>query len=175
LSKPIVVKETGAGIDPETAKKLEKVGVSAINVAGAGGTSWAAVEYYRNLKAKNRILSEVSKTFWDWGIPTAFSIYIVSKSVKIPIIGSGGIRTGLDVAKAIVLGADLAALALPILSAAIKGPKEVKAILRRIMHELRLAMFLTGSKNLEELKKVKYFITGRLKDLINSWKGDDLE
>jgi len=169
ISKPIIVKETGAGIDPETAKDLEELGIAAINIAGAGGTSWAAVEYYRNLK-RDKLLSETAKSFWDWGNPTAFLIYAVSRSVKIPVIASGGIRTGIDIAKSIALGAKMAAIARPLLRDAIMGKDRVKRTLTRIIYELKVAMCLTNSSNLESLRKTKYLIVGRLRDMIKAWE-----
>jgi isopentenyl-diphosphate delta-isomerase len=108
---PIIAKETGAGISGNDAKLLEKMGVSAIDVAGAGGTSWAAVETYRS---KDK---DMGKLYWDWGIPTATSTIEATQSVNIPIISSGGIRNGLDAVKALALGADLVGMALPALKA----------------------------------------------------------
>ncbi|HDI12304.1 MAG TPA: type 2 isopentenyl-diphosphate Delta-isomerase, partial [Candidatus Bathyarchaeota archaeon] len=121
LEVPVLVKETGAGIAAEEAKKLEKIGVKGIDIAGAGGTSWAAVEYYRAKKAKNSFLQRLGEAFWDWGIPTAISLIEVVQSVSIPVIASGGIRDGVQAAKALALGASLASLSSPILKQAVKG------------------------------------------------------
>jgi len=93
LDVPIIVKETGAGISAEDAKKLEEAGVAGIDVAGAGGTSWAAVEWYRAHQRGDHLAEEVGKEFWDWGIPTAASVIEVAQSVDIPIIASGGVRS----------------------------------------------------------------------------------
>jgi isopentenyl-diphosphate delta-isomerase len=103
LEKPVIVKETGCGVSAEDAKALEDAGVKAIDVGGVGGTSFAAVEYYRSTSPN--IMSEI---FWDWGIPTAISLIEVTQTVKIPVIASGGVRSGLDIAKSIALNASLA-------------------------------------------------------------------
>ena len=100
LDKPLIVKETGGGISAEDAKALEDAGVKAIDVGGAGGTSFAAVEYYRSTNGK-----AMDETFWDWGIPTAASLVEVAQTVKIPVVASGGVRSGLDIAKSLALKA----------------------------------------------------------------------
>jgi len=161
LDVPVIVKETGAGIAAEEAKKLESVGVKGIDVAGAGGTSWAAVEYYRAKKAKNSFLERLGEAFWDWGIPTAVSLVEVVQSVSIPVIASGGIRDGVQAAKALALGASLSSLSSPILKQAVKGPEEVKKTLEHIIEELRNAMFLVGADSIEKLRNVPLIITGK--------------
>jgi isopentenyl-diphosphate Delta-isomerase len=150
---PVVAKETGAGISAETAVKLENAGVAAIDVAGAGGTSWSAVEAYRG---------GGEREFWDWGIPTVQSVVECSNSVKIPIIASGGVRSGLDAAKTVALGASLAGAALPFLKKIHSGgTKALCAELERWKNEMRTAMFLCGAKNLGELSKSQVVVTGR--------------
>ncbi|MDD5163375.1 MAG: type 2 isopentenyl-diphosphate Delta-isomerase [Candidatus ainarchaeum sp.] len=149
LSKPVYVKEVGHGIGFSVAKKLAKTKIKAIDVAGAGGTSWTGIDSLRGNK-------ELGETFWDYGIATAESIVQCRKAFKKKIIASGGIRTGLDIAKAIALGADMAGIALPVLKAQQEAGKEgVKKYLEKIIEELRIAMFLSGAKSLKELKKVK--------------------
>lgn len=146
FSKPVYVKEVGHGIDFETAKALSKTEITAIDVGGAGGTSWAAIDSKRNDK-------RIGETFWDFGIPTAKSIVQCRKAFKGKIIASGGIRTGLDCAKAIALGADICGIALPVLKAQQKeGSQGVKKMLEKIAEELKIAMFLVGAKNLKQLK-----------------------
>jgi len=146
LKKPVYVKEVGHGIDFETAEKLAKTGIRAIDVAGAGGTSWTVIDSMRNNKS-------VGETFREIGIPTIESIIQCRKAFKGKIIASGGIRNGADCAKAIALGADLCGIALPILKAQQKGgAKEVKKYLENIIEELRTAMFLSGAKNLRQLR-----------------------
>ncbi len=146
FKKPVYVKEVGHGIDFETAKALAKTGIKAIDVGGAGGTSWTAIDSKRGNKS-------IGETFWEIGVPTAESIVQCRKAFKGKIIASGGIRTGLDCAKAIALGADIGGLALPVLKAQEKGgSKAVKELLEKIIEELRIAMFLVGAKNLKQLK-----------------------
>lgn len=161
LDKPVIVKETGAGIASEEAKKLEAVGVKGLDVSGAGGTSFAAVEYFRAKSRRNPFQRRLGEAFWDWGIPTAVSIVEVARTVQIPVIASGGIRSGLDTAKALALGASLAGLAQPVLQAAIKGVKETEKMLRLLIEELRNAMFLVGAENPRNLHRVPVVITGK--------------
>jgi len=145
LDKPVIAKETGCGISAEIAAHLK---VSAIDVAGSGGTSWSLVESYRAKGMKKGI----GKTFADWGIPTADAI-IENSKLKVPLIASGGIRTGLDAAKAIALGAECTGVALPILRAWKENGREgVKEFLDRFLFELKVAMFLTGSRSVKELR-----------------------
>lgn len=160
IDTPVIVKETGAGISMGVAKALEGAGVSAINVSGSGGTSWAAVEVYRNLLRKDGLMAEIGKTFWDWGIPTAASLIEVVSSVNIPVIASGGIRNGIHVLKSLILGAKLAGLAAPFLRAYYKG--ELDFFMERLVNEVRIGMFLVGAKDVEELGRVDYVITGDL-------------
>lgn len=162
---PVIVKEVGAGISGEVASKLEQAGVDAINVSGAGGTSWSAVESIRALRARYEKVAMLGNAFWDWGIPTAAALIDVRRSVKIPVIASGGIRSGIEVAKAIALGADVAAMARPFLMEAAKGKKEgVLSFIERVCSELRLSMFLTGSKDVDALKGAKKIVKGELLD-----------
>lgn len=151
LKKPVIIKETGCGITYESARKLK---VAAIDVAGSGGTSWSLVESYR----QNGLTKELGETFSEWGIPTAEAIKDAVK-LKKPVIASGGIRNGVDAAKAIALGADCTGVALPILKAYKAGGKtKVKEFLNKFIYEMKTAMFLTGSKNIKELKKQKIWL-----------------
>jgi len=161
LEIPIIVKETGAGISAEDAQKLEAIGVKGVDVAGVGGTSWAAVEYHRAKTANNSFHQRLGETFWDWGIPTAVSIIEVSQSTKVTVIASGGIRTGIDVAKALALGASLSSISLPILYPATKSAEQVKKTLSLIIEELKDTMFLLGVDSIEKLSKVPLVITGK--------------
>jgi isopentenyl-diphosphate delta-isomerase len=158
---PVIVKETGAGIAAEEAKSLEAAGVSGIDVAGAGGTSWAAVEYYRAKRDQDELRQRLGETFWDWGIPTVASLVETVQSVNLPIIASGGVRSGIDVAKALVLGASLASMSLPILPSATKGEKAVKKRLQHILEELRNAMFLVGADSIQKMRMAPAVITGK--------------
>jgi isopentenyl-diphosphate delta-isomerase len=161
LDKPVIAKETGAGIAAEEAKKLEAAGVKGIDVSGAGGTSFAAVEYYRAREHRNSFQRRLGEVFWDWGIPTAVSIVEVSQTVNVPVIASGGIRNGVDVMKSLVLGASLASFSQPILEAAVKGVKETCDTLSLLINELKNAMFLVGADTVQNLRKTPIVITGK--------------
>lgn len=161
LEVPVIVKETGAGIAAEEAKMLEEAGVAGIDVAGVGGTSWAAVEHHRAKRLQDEFRQRLGETFWDWGIPTAVSLVEVVQSIHLPVIASGGIRYGTDVAKSLALGASLASMALPILQSATKGPKEVKKTLQFMVEELRNAMFLVGAESIQKLQKAPVVLTGK--------------
>ena len=161
IDVPLIVKETGAGIAAEEAKKLEEVGVSGIDVAGAGGTSWAAVEYFRAKDVGNSFLERLGESFWNWGIPTVVSLVEIVNTVNIPVIASGGIRNGVQIAKALALGASLASFSSPVLKEAVKGSEQVKQLLSCFIGELRNAMFLVGAKTVQDLRKVPVVITGK--------------
>ena len=160
IKVPVIVKETGAGISRDIAIKLKLIGVDAIDVGGKGGTSWSGVEVYR---AKDKVTKEVGMDFWDWGIPTAFCIaecYDI-----LPVIATGGLRSGLDLAKALALGAKVGSSALPFLKAVVKeGVEGVKNLFNYYIKGLKIAMFLTGCRTVDELRKVPIFITGTFKD-----------
>jgi isopentenyl-diphosphate delta-isomerase len=150
---PVIVKEVGWGISAEVAERLIDAGVSCIDVAGAGGTSWAAVEKYRNTE-KWRV--EICEHFKDWGIPTSQCIIqIKAKFPQIPLIASGGIRHGIDVAKSIALGASIAGVAGLVFKAAVESQESLDQKMMQLIEELRIAMFATGSKNLDQLAKGK--------------------
>jgi len=154
MRKPVYVKEVGAGISKEAAKRLTRTKIKAIDVQGAGGTSWTAVEYERN--------NEKEQTFREFGIPTAASILEVKKGFKRKIVASGGIRNGLDCVKGLVLGADLCGIALPVLRAQQAGGSgEVKKYLERVIGEIRTGMFLVGANKVKDLRKRKYVLQGR--------------
>jgi isopentenyl-diphosphate Delta-isomerase len=150
LPIPVVAKEVGNGISAPMAQKLIDAGVSAIDVAGAGGTSWAKVESQRAKDNKQRRLGQ---TFADWGLPTAQCLNSIRAiAPKIPLIASGGLINGLDVAKAIALGADLAGLARPFLEAAFKSEAAVDELVEVLIAELETALFCTGNATLAELR-----------------------
>ena len=156
LTIPLMVKEVGCGISKEVALKLRKAGVDCIDIGGAGGTSWAKIE---SLRSKGDYLRGVGEALSEWGIPTADSIQMVGTAVPdIPIIASGGIRTGIDAAKAIALGADGIGLALPLLSPALESTSSVEDALMQIIEVLRIAMFCIGAANLDDLKNTKYLV-----------------
>ncbi len=152
LPVPVIVKEVGWGISEEVARRLADAGVAAIDVAGAGGTSWSEVEMHR---ADNEASRHIAAAFADWGIPTAESIQMARRGAPdIALIASGGIRTGVEAAKAITLGADTIAIATPFLKPATVSPEAVGEKIREILEELRTAMFCVGARNLHELKSV---------------------
>lgn len=156
LDVPVLAKEVGCGISPDLAVKLVDHGVSVIDVSGAGGTSWASIEARRTTDPQAKRLGEV---FSNWGIPTVECLQLCREALpKTPLIASGGIRTGLDVAKALVLGADLVAFAMPLLEAAAKSAEAVKETLEQIIHELRITMFLVGARDLPSLKEKKHLL-----------------
>jgi isopentenyl-diphosphate delta-isomerase len=159
---PIIVKEVGAGISMDVAKRLQSAGVSAINIAGSGGTSWAGVEKLRAETAHDPNKINLGELFWDWGIPTAVSLIEVRKSVKIPVIASGGIRNGLEIAKCVALGANMCGMAFPFLRHASKSLESLYEFTSRTLIELRSAMFLVGSKNINQLAKTRFMVTGEL-------------
>lgn len=150
LPVPVIVKEVGWGISADVALRLAEAGVAAIDVAGAGGTSWSEVEMHR---AGSEHIRRVAEAFAGWGIPTAESLRLVRPVVPgLTVIASGGIRSGIDVAKAIALGADAAGVAGPALRAAAASPAALQARLAQIIDQLRLAMFCVGAGSLEALR-----------------------
>jgi isopentenyl-diphosphate delta-isomerase len=170
IDVPVIVKEVGAGISREVAAKLQMAGVSAINVAGSGGTSWAGVEKLRADAAKDRTKSRLGEMFWDWGIPTALSLVEVKKSVTLPLIGSGGLRNGLEIAKCIVLGASMAAMAFPFLRAAAESRESAFAFAESLLTELKSTMFLVGAGNISALSSSRYILTGPLAEEVHGRK-----
>lgn len=163
---PIIAKETGAGISSMDAQTLEKIGVDAIDIQGVGGTSWAAVETYR---AEDPTLG---KLYWDWGIPTAVSTIEVIESTNLPVISSGGIRNGLEAAKAISLGANSVGMALPFLKYSYNGHHYIEKKIDQFNRELKTAMFLVGAKTIEELKQKRLIITGKTREILNELEID---
>jgi isopentenyl-diphosphate delta-isomerase len=152
LEVPVIIKEVGSGISKEAAVKLLDAGVKAIDVSGAGGTSWAGVEILRNKDS-------IENHFWDWGLPTSYCIketYKLKKKYKFALIGSGGIKNGLDAAKAFALGADIVASARLILQTLDKsGVEGTVNYIKEIFNDISKVMYLTGSHNLKELRNKK--------------------
>jgi isopentenyl-diphosphate delta-isomerase len=151
LPVPVVAKEVGNGISVPMVKRLRDVGIAAVDVAGAGGTSWAKVESER---ATDPVQRRLGQTFADWGLPTAHCI-IAARQVApdFPLIASGGLRNGLDVAKTLALGADLAGLAFPFLKAASQSEEAVAALADVLLAELKTVLFCTGQGTVAGLRQ----------------------
>ncbi len=162
---PVVAKETGAGIPRETALKLKKASVKGLDVGGLGGTSFSAVEYYRARSAGDKTRTNIGKTFWDWGIPTP--VAVVLANVGLPIIATGGLRSGLDVARAIAIGGSSGGMAGRLLPAALESKEALEHELATIVHELKAAMFLVGAKDIKELARTRAIVTGRSKEWLD--------
>lgn len=153
IDQPIGIKEVGFGIDGHVAKKLKEVGIAYIDVAGAGGTSWSQVE---KLRSKDPLKKAAAEAFNSWGLPTKDCIVSVKKHVEgVPIIASGGMKTGLDAAKAITIGADMVGYARQLLEAATESVDAVILEMDRIELELKIAMFGIGVKNIAELQNTR--------------------
>jgi len=147
LEVPVIAKEVGCGISGATARALAAAGIRILDTAGLGGTSWARIEAAR---AGDLPLGEL---FADWGIPTPESIRQVAAVPGVTVIGSGGLRNGLDAAKAIALGAHLVGMAYPFLEAATESAERVAERIDRIVHELRVAMFCAGARTIGDLRR----------------------
>lgn len=153
LDKPVIVKESGAGISFDVAKRLSDTKIAGIDVGGLGGTSFAAIEHHRAKEKNDALHARGGKTFWNWGIPTPTSILNAGEATKweIPIISTGGMRNGLDAAKAISLGAKAAGIAKTFLEPAIKDKKTTLFEIEAFIKEIRATMFLIGAQNIDEL------------------------
>lgn len=150
LSVPVIAKEVGWGFSGTTAKKLVDVGIAVIDVAGAGGTSWSQVEMHR---AESERQANLAASFIGWGIPTAESLQQVKQAVPgIPVIASGGLRNGIDIAKCIALGASLGGMANPYLKAAARSAQEVVLAIQEIETQLRVCMFAAGAADILSLQ-----------------------
>lgn len=156
LDVPVGVKEVGWGIAPDTAKQLVEAGVAFIDVAGAGGTSWSQVE---KLRARDAVMQRAAEAFADWGIPTAVSVQQVRKALpNQPVIASGGLHTGVDAAKSIALGADVAGFGRSLLAAAADSEEAVDQVLAQVEAELRIAMFGIGVRTIQELRHTERLV-----------------
>ena len=153
LTVPVIAKEVGWGFSRDNVRRLAGAGVAAIDVAGAGGTSWSEVEYHRSPTAFH---ARVARSFADWGIPTADAIiYAREAAPELPVFASGGLRDGIDIAKCIALGADLAGLASPFLRAASESAEAVESLILELNAQLRIAMLCSASQDLEALRSAE--------------------
>ena len=149
LGVPMLVKEVGAGMDLATASRLLEAGVAAVDCGGKGGTSWSFIEGERT---DARITRSVAATFRDWGIPTAVALAILRRGLpRLPLVATGGIRDGLEVAKAVALGADLCGIGLPLLRAALASEDAVHEVLQTLAQGLKTAMICSGARTLDDL------------------------
>ena len=156
LDVPVLVKEVGWGISEGTARALAEAGVAGVDVAGAGGTSWSEVERHR---MADPVMRAAAASFREWGIPTAEAVVGCRRGCPDGVvIASGGLRSGVDAAKCLALGADAAAFAAPLLRAAVAGPDALADELRRVTAELRIAMFCVGAGTVPELRATPHLI-----------------
>jgi isopentenyl-diphosphate Delta-isomerase len=150
LEVPVIAKEVGNGISVDAATRLQRAGVKALDVAGYGGTSWSAVEAQRAVKQGKR----PDTAFAAWGIPTEEALVSVHQALPdIQLIASGGVRSGVDIAKAIALGADLGAFGQPLLAAALESSAKVIEFIAGVIHELKVSMLCVGAADLTALRK----------------------
>ncbi len=164
---PVIAKEVGSGFSYKDITLIKSMGFSAIDIQGVGGTSWAGVE---SIRATTPILKKAGEIFWDWGIPTAVSTILAAKNFEGVIIGSGGVRNGLDIAKLIALGADAGAMAIPFLFATQSHSTDsVITLVKEIEYQIRLACFLTGCQSINELKRAPLLITGKTAETLKSY------
>jgi len=160
---PVVVKETGSGMTTETARLLDGAGVRIIDVGGAGGTSFSRIEGQRALERGDLHGARMGETFGGWGVPTAASVLEV-KGEGLTTIATGGIRTGLDGAKALALGADAIGIGKPVLSAAVESYEAVVDEMSAFIDELRIAMLLTGCATVAELRRHRPIVGGKVRE-----------
>lgn len=165
---PVVGKETGAGVSFETARKLKAAGASAIDVGGAGGSSMAALESFRAEARGDTSTVEIGKLFRAWGIATPIALVEAQQGAPgLPIVATGGVRSGLDAARALALGATLVGMGFPFLKAASEGERELRTFLETFLAELRVAMQLTGAANIAALRQVPVVVTGATREWLD--------
>jgi isopentenyl-diphosphate Delta-isomerase len=160
---PVIAKETGAGMTRETALRLRDLGVQALDVGGVGGTSFAAVEGMRAKAQGDTRSQRLGALLRDWGVPTAVSV-VGALEAKLPIVATGGVRSGLDAARALALGATLVGVARPLLQAALEGDRAVEAWIEQFLAELRTVLFLTGSASARALRDKPHVVVGQTRE-----------
>ncbi len=166
ISVPVIAKETGAGVCREQALLLHSCGVAAIDVGGAGGSSMSALEAERSKARGDARTHNIGLLFRNWGIATPVSI-IESKVARLPLISTGGVRTGLDIARALALGATLAGIGFPFLKAASQSYDAVCELLETIVTELKVAMQLSGAASIEQLQQTDLVVTGETRNWLS--------
>lgn len=159
IGLPVIAKETGAGICREQALLLKSCGVAAIDVGGAGGSSMSAMEEARSAERGDENTRSIGALYRDWGIPTPISL-VEAGSAELPLIATGGVRSGLDIARALALGASLVGMAFPFLKAASESFEAVCELIERLVAELKVAMQLSGAASGEALRRVPVVVTG---------------
>jgi isopentenyl-diphosphate delta-isomerase len=159
LEVPAIAKETGAGLSRPAALELRELGFDALDVGGVGGTSFAAVEGKRAQARGDQRGARLGDVYHDWGVPTAVSV-VGAAAAGLPIIATGGVRSGLDAAKAIALGATLVGVARPLLVAALDGDGAVELWISQFLEELRVAVFLSGGSSLADLAGAPRVVVG---------------
>ena len=164
-SVPVIAKETGAGISGHAARRLRALGVKAIDVGGVGGTSFAAIEGLRARDRGDIARARLGEVFRDWGVPCAVAVAGSARS-GLPVIATGGVRGGLDAAKALALGATVVGVGRPLLQAALEGADAVDEWVRQFALELRTAAFLSGVTRTRDLSKRRPVVTGETRDWI---------
>ncbi len=168
LSVPVIVKETGNGISGQTASRLTEAGVDVLDVAGKGGTTWSGIEAYRARAIGADRHAKIGKRFQSWGIPTAVSTARAA-AVHPCVVASGGVRSGLDIAKAVALGARAGGMAKPFLQPATTGADAVVDLIEDTIAEIRTAMFVSGAESVEALQETEYAVVGRTKEFLEQF------
>jgi isopentenyl-diphosphate Delta-isomerase len=166
LDQPVIAKETGSGMSRETALRLAELGMAALDVGGAGGTSFAAIERHRAARRRDARGEALGETLAEWGIPTAAAV-VCASAAEVPVIATGGVRSGLDAAKALALGARAVGVGRPLLEAAARGSAAVDEWIGRFVEELRTALMLTGCSNVGALRARPVAVLGELRQWLD--------
>lgn len=160
---PVIAKETGAGVCREQALLLKSCGVSAIDVGGAGGSSMSAMEAVRSQERGDELALNIGLLYRDWGVPTPIAV-VEAGVAGLPLISTGGVRTGLDMARALALGATLVGMGFPFLKAASESYEKVCELLETVVAELKVAMQLSGASNITQLRQVDVVVSGETRN-----------
>lgn len=172
IAVPLIAKETGAGICREQARLLADCGVAAIDVGGAGGSSMSALEAARAQSQGDEQTLSIGQLYRDWGIPTPIAL-VESVSVRLPLIATGGVRNGLDIARALALGATLVGIGYPFLKAASESYEKVCMLLENLIAQLKVAMQLSGAATIAQLREVDVVVTGASREWLSLRGFDD--